>query len=229
MKMTVLWLPCAPECLMRPSWLRGFVQLRHVFLMWLTLPFLCYLLPYFSNILLLLFNVFMWKDLEDWLSMSLSHYFRILRQSLDFAVTPGNQPLSMYLLLALHVILRTRTFSSRTSSLAGCVSGRGLSALIWAWLSAHRPSSSSPLPACLVLLPLCPLACVSVLAHALLSWVGSCGLCDIAKLGSLYQFPSSLFIVTPLVTYIGGPPKLRVWTSKMSMWRRRSGSCGIHL
>lgn len=128
MKMTVLWLPCAPECLMRPSRLRGSVQLRHVFLMWLTLPFLCYLLPYLSNILLLLFIVFIWKDLEDWLSMSLSHYFRILRQSLDFAVTPGNQPVSMYLLLALHVILKTRTFSSRTSSLAGRVSGRGLSA-----------------------------------------------------------------------------------------------------
>lgn len=109
MKMTVLWLPCAPECLMRlPS--SAALCDSAMFLMWLTLPFLCYLLLYFSNILLLLLMSSCERILKACFLCLLSHYFRILRQSLDFAVTPGDQPVSLCLLFALHVILRTRIF-----------------------------------------------------------------------------------------------------------------------
>lgn len=94
--------------------------------------------------------------------------------------------------------------------------------LVWARLSAHHPSSSSPLPACLVLLPLCPLVCVSVLAHALLSWVGLCGLCDIAKLGSLYQFPSFLFIYCYTSGYIHRRPPKTPWV-KLVTWACEGG------
>lgn len=183
--------------------LRGSVRFSHVSdvayaaisLLFTTLFFQHFVAP---------FNVFMWKDLEGLLSVSLSHYFRILRQSLDFAVTPGDHPVSLCLLFALHVILRTRSFFWTASSLAGSVSGCGL--------SAPRPCLALSSPP-LLLPPLCLpalcfslsahwVSCVSVLAHALPSWVGSRGLCDIAKLESLRQLPSFLFIYCYTSGYI---------------------------
>lgn len=133
--------------------LRGSVRFSHVSdvayaaisLLFTTLFFQHFVAP---------FNVFMWKDLEGLLSVSLPHYFRILRQSLDFAVTPGDQPVSLCLLFALHVILRTFEQHPHLLVVSQVVAW---APLVRAWLSAHRPSSSPPLPACLVLLPLCPL------------------------------------------------------------------------
>ena len=208
MKMTVLWLPCAPECLMRPSRLRGSVQLRHVFLMWLTLPFLCYLLPYFSNILLLLFNVFMWKDLEDWLSMSLSHYFRILRQSGFCSDTWKSTSKYVFVVGFACYFKNQDIFFKNILTCRQCLRS-------WPERPSSGPGSqlTAPLPP-----PLClPALCFSLSAHwsafpsqrtlCCPGWVRV----DFVMLPNQGAFISfhhlSLFIVTPLVTYIGGPPK----------------------